>query len=121
MATSKSLSKMRSASRICKIGAVVIGVIGFVATALYISSTLSFLTQLQSNQTNQNPGAYLSVILPLFLLVVPTLFFVLALYAMGTLLDFMGDKTKSERNEQEREEEELDYDRMEIVPLPDMR
>ncbi len=119
MANVKTLSKLRSTSRICKISAVIIGVIGFVATALYVSSIIPLLRQYQEGQ---NSFEYLSFILPLFLFIIPTLFFVVTLYAIAVIMDFMGAETKTESKQQEREKErgnELnDEEELEIVPLP---
>ncbi len=121
MANAKLLSKLRSASRICKISAVIIGVIGFIATALYVSSIIPTLRQFQQGQTSFE---YLSLLLPLFLFVVPTVFSVVVLYAIAVIMDFMGAEGKPEPKQQVREEEnELDDNEvLEIVPLPaDMR
>ena len=117
MANAKMLSKLRLASRICKISAVIIGVFGFVATALYMSSIIPMLRQYQEGQ---NSFEYLSFMLPLFLFIVPTFFFVVVLYAIAMLMDFVGAEGKSVPVQQEREEEvEVDDDEvMEIVPLP---
>jgi uncharacterized membrane protein len=123
MANSKSLSKLRLASRICKISAVIIGVGGFIATALYITSIIPVLRQYQY-QGGQNSFEYLSFILPLFLFIVPTFFFVVVLYAIAALMDFMRAETKPEQKQQKREEEDVleDDESLEIVPLPaDMR
>lgn len=123
MATSKSLSKMRTASRLCRLGAWVIAATGLVAAGLYVSTLIQLLSGLRQDQAS--PYAYLSygsVVSALFLITVPTLFFAIILYAMGTLMDFMGTNAKSEPKQQEREEEEEDDDeRIEIVPLPKLQ
>ncbi len=123
MAASKSLSKMRIASRLCKLGAWVIAAMGLVAAGLYVSTLIQLLSGLRQDQAS--PYAYLSygsVVSALFLITVPTLFFAIILYAMGTLMDFMSAEAKREPKLLESEmEEERDDEGIEIVPLPDMR
>ena len=126
MANLKSLSKMRTASRLCKLGAGIITVLGLVAVALYMSTLVQVFASYRQDQGS--PYIYISyggVFSTMFLIIAPTLFFAIILYAVGTLMDFMGAETKHEQKPQERDEEgevEIDDDRIQIVPLPaDMR
>ena len=124
MATSKSVSKMRVASRVCKLSAWVIAAIGVVAIGIYVSTIIPVIPFFRQSQV-QDPYAYTaltSLISALFLIMVPTLFFTIILYAMGTLMEYMTDETKPIKTEMERlEEQEEDDERLEIVPIPEMR
>ncbi len=124
MATPKSVSKMRTASRICKLGTWVITAIGIGAVGIYISTLLPLIPYLR-----QYPGlggyTYTSltgVISSLFLIIVPTLFFAVVLYALGTIMEFMtGEPKPREPEMKSAEEEEGDDEHLEIVPIPEMR
>ncbi|GAC1354100.1 MAG: hypothetical protein NVS4B11_28860 [Ktedonobacteraceae bacterium] len=115
MATSKSLAKMRVASKLCKLGAWVIGVVGLVATVFYAVITIPAFR----DQQGQNTVDYLSIILPFFLIVVPTLFFLLILYAVGVLMEYISTETKIAETKVVSEED--DDERLKIVPIPEMR
>ena len=124
MATPKSISKMRVASRVCKLSAWVIGVIGIVAVGIYVSTIIPVIPFFRQSQV-QDPYAYTaltSLISALFLIIVPTLFFTIILYAMGTLIEYLTSETKPDETERFLVEEEEGNDgRLEIVPLPEMR
>ena len=118
MATSKYVSKMRTMSRVCKLSALVIAAIGIVVVVIYVSTIIPYFRQDQSI----NPYVYSTYtsISTLFLLAVPTLFFTVVLYALGTLMEYMTSETKP--GEMERvEDAEDDDERLEIVPIPEMR
>lgn len=121
MATSKSLSKMRVASRVCKLGAWVIAALGMIAVVLYAFAIVQLFSALRGYQG----GAYQygeanSMISVMFLIVVPTLFFSIILYAMGTLIEHISSETKVAETTLLSEEED-DDGRLEIVPIPEMR
>lgn len=127
MATSKSVkstSKMRTASRICKLGAWVIVAIGIAAVGIYVSTILPAIPYLRL-YPGLSSYTYISltgVISALFLIIVPTLFFAIVLYALGTFMEYTTDETKLREPEMERAaEQEEDDERMEIVPIPEMR
>ena len=124
MATSKSVSKMRVASRVCKLSAWVIAAIGVASVVIYVSTILPVIPYFRQYQ-GVSPYAYTtytSVISALFLIIVPTLFFTIILYAMGTLMEYITGETKPIKTEMERlEEQEEDDERLEIVPIPEMR
>ncbi len=122
MATSKSVSKMRTISRVCKLSALVIGAIGCVVVGIYVSTILPIIPYFRQYQ-GINPYAYstyTSVISTLFLLVVPTLFFTIVLHALGTLMEYMTGETKPSETVRV-EDAENDDERLEIVPIPEMR
>lgn len=124
MATPKPASKMHVASRVCKLSAWVIAALGIVVVIAYVSTILPVLSQYRQNQ-DQSPYAYTlltSLISALFLVIVPTLFFTVVLYALGTLMEYMtGAPKPGETEGREQEEQEEDDERLEIVPIPDMR
>ena len=115
---------MRVASRICKLGTGVITVIGIVAVGIYVSIILPVIPYLRQYI---GLGAYTytsltAVISALFLLIVPTLFFAIVLYALGTLMEYMSGETKPSEPEKEKlEEQEEDDEHLQIVPIPEMR
>ena len=125
MATSKSVSKkMHVASKVCKSSAWVIAAIGVVAVIVYVSTLLPVIPYFRQSQyiSIYSYTAMFSIISALFLIIVPTLFFSIILYALGTLLDYMIDETKpSEMESFFAEMEEEDDGRLEIVPIPEMR
>ncbi len=122
MATPKSVSKMRVASRVCKLSAWVIAAIGILAIGIYVSTIIPVIPFFRQSQV-QDPYAYTaltSLISALFLIIVPTLFFTIVLYALGTLMEYVMGETKPIEMERAVEQEE-DNERLEIVPLPEMR
>ena len=124
MATPKSVSKMRTASRICKLGTWIIVAIGIVVVGIYISTILPAIPYLRQYQ-GFSSYTYISltgVISALFLIIVPTLFFAIVLYALGTFMEYMIGEPKLREPKMERaEKEEEDGERLEIVPIPEMR
>lgn len=127
MGTSKPVSKMRVASKVCKLSAWIIAAIGIVAVGIYISTILPVIPYFRQD-LGLSPylyTTYTSVLSTLFLLVVPTLFFTIILYALGTLMEYITGETKPLEIKRERVEdvgqEEYDDERVEIVPIPEMR
>ena len=85
MFPSTPLTRMRFAGKLCNRGAWVIAVLGLTVIAFFVISNLS------NNQGNPGPdfNNWLNMLLPAFLIALPTLFFFLILYAMGTVLDYL--------------------------------
>jgi len=124
---SKSLAKLRSVSRICKLGAWLVAAAGLIATGIYVSTIIPVIPFFRQYQ-QQSPYAYTaltSMISALFMIVVPTLFFTIILYAMGTLLEYMSAEAKITATQAVLEEEndngDLEDGRIKIVPIPEMR
>ncbi len=124
MATTTAVSKMRVASRVCKLSAWIIAAVGIVAAGIYVSTLVPVIPLFRQSQA-QSPYIYItltSVISALFLIIVPTLFFTVVLYALGTFMDYMSGETKSSKMERsEVDEEEVDDEPIQIVPIPEMR
>ncbi len=124
MATSTSVSKMRVASKVCKLSAWIIAALGIVAVVIYVSTILPIIPYLRQGLglSPYSYTTYTSVITALFLIIVPTLFFTIVLYALGTLMEYIAGDTKPNEMERAEEEQELgDDERLEIVPIPEMR
>ncbi len=119
MATHKSVSKMRVVSRVCKLSAWVIAAIGIVLAVIYISTILPVIPYFRQylGVSPYTYTTYTSVVSTLFLLVVPTLFFTIVLYALGTLMEYLTDETKPTQVERLEDEEEDDDGSLEIMPL----
>ncbi len=125
MATSKSASKkMHVASKVCKLSAWVIAAIGVVSVIVYVSTLLPVVPYFRQSQyfSIYSYTAVSSIISALFLITVPTLFFTIILYALGTLIEYMLGETKPAETQSFLAEEEQEEDgRLEIVPIPEMR
>ncbi len=128
MTTPKSVSKMRTASRICKLSAWVIAAVGVVATILYVSTLLPIIPFIRQTQylSAYSYVAMTSIFSTLFLVTIPTIFFTIVLYVLGTIIDYLVGKAepievKRAFVEEDMDGMELDDDRVQIVPIPEMR
>ena len=129
MATPKSVSKMRTASRVCKLSAWGIAAIGLVSAVLYVSILVPVIPFFrQSQYLSIYSYTTMSVILTaLFVITVPTIFFTIILYVLGTIIDYLVSQTKLEETKKFFVEEDMDGidmeeddGRLEIVPIPEM-
>lgn len=115
---------MRVVSRVCKLSAWIIAVIGIVSVVIYVSTIIPVIPFYRQSE-GQNPYVYTaltSLISALFLITVPTLFFTIVLYALGTLMEYITGETKPLETERIKDREpEGDDERLEIVPIPEMR
>lgn len=110
MLPSTSLSRMRLTGKLCRRGAWIIAAVGL-AVIIY----LDFFV-INDNGGQGGPGLnlnqlFISIAVAL-LMAIPVFFFSLILYAVGTLLDYVS----TEKNTQEANDE-----RVEIISLPQMR
>jgi len=90
MFPSTPLTRMRFAGKLCKCGAWVTAVLGLAVIAFFVISNLS------NNQGNPGPdfNNWLNILLPAFLIALPTIFFFLILYAVGAVLDYLSAEKK---------------------------
>lgn len=128
MATSKSASKLRTAGRVCNVGAWLIAAIGTGTIGIYVSTILPVIPLYRQYQS-LSPytfTAFTNIIATLFLIVISTLFFAILLYALGTFMVHMsGTETRTTETrvvaEEENDNEDVEDERIKVVPLPEMR
>ena len=108
MFPSTPLTRMRFVGKLCKHGAWVIAVVGLAIIVFFVISNLP------NNQGNPGPdfNNWLNMLLPAFLIALPTIFFSLILYAVASVLDYLSaEKTPAV----------VDDERVEITSLSEMR
>ena len=112
MTPSTPLSRLRMAGKLCRLGAWIIAVAGFVAIILYVIVTF------YNNQGNpgQDPNGQLTNYMVALLLAIPIFFFFLALTAMGALLEYVGREQKAHKAGDERDDERLEITSLSDVP-----
>jgi uncharacterized membrane protein len=108
---------------VCKLSAWIIAAIGIVAVVVYVSTILPAIPYFRQDigLSPYTYTTYSSVIMTLFVVVAPTIFFTVVLYVLGTLLEYMTGETKPIETEEPEPEDEEDNERLEIVPIPEMR
>lgn len=113
MTTSTSLSRMCLAAKLCRRGASIIAAVGLVVIiflAVVVFRVISNASDQASSGLNFNE-LFITFAIAL-LMAIPIFFFFLILYAVGAWLDYMS----TEKNQQEVNDE-----RVEITSLPQMR
>ena len=109
MTTSASLSHMRFAARLCRLGAWIIAAAGL-AVIVFLAVTVFYPTNQSSSGLDFKQ--FFNTLAIALLMAIPIFFFSLILYAMGALLDYMSaEKTTQEVNDE----------RVEIISLPKLR
>jgi hypothetical protein len=103
MFPSTPLTRMHFASKLCKLGAWGTAVLGLACIAIFVIGSIS--------NNPDNPGSGLNfnqlanMLLPVFLIALPTLFFSLILYAAGAVLNYLSaEKTPPVVDDDERVE-----------------
>ena len=128
MVTPKSVSKMRTASRVCKLSAWAIAAIGVVSVVVYVSTMLPVIPFFRQSQylSIYSYTTMTAILSALFLMIVPTIFFTIILYVLGTIIDYLVGQTKPEETkksflEEDRDGIDIEDDGpIEIVPIPEM-
>ena len=108
MFPSTPLTRMRFAGKLCKRGAWVTAALGLAFIVFFVISNIP------NNQGNPGPdfNNWLNMLLPAFLIALPTIFFFLILYAVGAVLDYLSA---------EKATPVVDDERVEITSLSEMR
>ena len=130
MATPKSAAKLRTAGRVCNVGAWVIAALGIGTVGIYISTLIPLVPLFRQYQglSPYTYSTYINVIATLFFMAISTIFFAILLYALGKIMEHMSGaeiktvKTRSLIEEENYDDnEDREDERIRIVPLPEMR
>lgn len=108
MLISTSLSRMHLIGKLCRSGAWIIAAAGLAVIVILVSSSVSSYLA----NSGQNFNDLLNSLAIALVIAMPTFFFILILYAVGALLDYISaDKNTLAANDE----------RVEITSLPEMR